>query len=102
MRSMDKRGECRERSPCDQRYCQQKSRAPAFDQQRSGNLQREVTNEKDSARGAEDGIGQAEIAFHPERCVSDVGAVEIIRDVKQKQKWQQPPRDSTPRTFADV
>ena len=102
MRSVDKTGERRERAPRDQRQCEQPARAPALHQNRARNLQREITDKKNSAGGAEDRIVQAEIAFHSKRGVSDVGAVEIIRDVEKKQKRQQPPRDSTARTFPGV
>src|SRR5581483_11363808 len=100
MRSVDKAGQRRQRSPCDQGYRQQKSRAPAFDQQRSRNLQRKITNEKDSACGAEDGIGEAQIAFHSKRCVSDVGSVQVVGEVEKKKKRQETPRNSTARTFS--
>ena len=99
---MDKSSERCERAPRDQRYREEEPRAPAFDQQRSWNLQREIADEENSTGRAEHRIGQAEVAFHSKRRVSDVGAIEIIRDVKQKEKREQPPRDSTARTFPGV
>src|SRR6266550_4053842 len=45
---------------------------------------------------------KTQVAFHSKRRIGDVCAIEVIRDVKQKQKRQKPPRDSTARTFAGV
>src|SRR5260370_8202496 len=47
-------------------------------------------------------MAETQVAFHSKRRICDVCAIEVIRDVKQKQKRQKPPRDSTARTFAGV
>src|SRR6266571_7926280 len=96
---MDKSSERCERAPRDQRYREEEPRAPAFNQQRSWNLQREIADEENSARGSEAGVAQAEIALHPERRVGDVRTIEVVRDVKEKKERQKPPRNATARTF---
>src|SRR5262249_53712785 len=57
---------------------------------------------ENSARRAKDRIGHTEIAFHPERRVGDVRAIEIIGDVEKKKKRQKTPRNSRARTFPSV
>ena len=99
---MHKTGQDSQRAPDDQGVREQTSCAPAFHQERPGNLQREITDKENSARRAIHRIGQAPIAFHAELGVGDIGAIKIVRDVEEEKKRQQPPRDSTTRTCPGV
>jgi hypothetical protein len=61
-------------------------------------LQGKISNEENATGRAKNGIAQAKIALHPKRRVSDVGPIQIIRDVEEKKKREQTPRDPTART----
>src|ERR1043166_21947 len=101
-RAPDKTGQSCQRTPCNQRERQQTLRAPAFHQKRPGNLQPEITNKEDSTRGAKDRVSQTQVAFHPQRGVGDIRPIQIVRDVEDKEKRQQPPRNASARACSNV
>ena len=99
-RRADETGQGRERTPGDESECTAvQPCAPAFHKEGTGNLQREIADEENPAGRAEDRIAQTQVAFHAEGGIGDVGAVEIVRDVEEKKKRQEPPGDATARPW---
>src|SRR5205814_777032 len=89
VRSAHKTGEGGERAPGDQSNRQEQPGAPAFHQERPGNLQRKIADKKNSTRRSKNRIGQTEIGLHLEHGgrEGDIRAIEIVRDVEEKKKW---------------
>src|SRR5262249_46155014 len=62
-----------------------------------GNLQDQVSGEKNSEAEAKDGVVEPQIVLHSDSGVSHAGAIEKICTVEQKQKGKQPNRNFAPR-----
>ena len=69
------------------------ARAPRLGQDRAGNLQQAISEEKYSRAEAEYLVGEFELARHLQPGEADIHAIEVGGDVQQKKKRNQPSRD---------
>ena len=76
-------------------------RAPAFDDEGSGNLQQDVANEEDSGAKAEHAVTEMQIMGHLEGSVSHIHSVEERNDIEQLEKRKQAAADAASGTLRD-
>ncbi len=86
---MDQGGQRGQRPPSDHGHRNHAARAPALDQEATGDLQSHIAKEENARSQAEDAVAESQIARHAERGIGQVGAVKIIGDVEKEEKWQQ-------------
>ena len=89
---MHERGQRRQRSPRDHGRRDHPARAPAFHQQGARNLQGHIADEENARSQSKHAVAESEVARHADRGIRHAGAVQIIGDVKDEKKWQQPHR----------
>ena len=80
-RCLHERGGRREQSPSDENAREPFASAPSLDEQRAGNLERQIAQEKDADAETEDFFGKTEVMSHPQLCKPYVGPVEIGDEV---------------------
>src|ERR1022692_4052905 len=71
------------------------SRAPAFDDEGSRNLQQDVADEEDPGAKAEHSVTEIQIAGHLQGAVSHIHSVEERKDIEQPEKRKQAAADAT-------
>ena len=86
----------RQRSPYDHRCGNHPACAPPFDQQRARDLQGYIAEEENADPHAKHAIVESKVASHSNRGIGDAGAVKIVGDVKDKNKWKQPKGNVVP------
>src|SRR4029077_13810012 len=64
---------------------------PALEHQVARHLEEEIAREKYSRSEAIDGIRESELLLHLQRRKPEVDAVQVRRDIKEKQKRHEPP-----------
>src|SRR5262249_17640974 len=64
--------------------------APAFDQQRAGDLQQDITDVEQPGPEPEHLIVEAEVAGHPQAGKAYIGAVQVGNQVEEQQERHQP------------
>src|SRR5437016_627940 len=74
---------------------------PFFHQDAAGNLQQKIAPEKNAGAEAQDLVGERQLAFHLQRCVTNVYAVEISNDKESEKIRQQSPHDTETSAIAD-
>src|SRR5258708_21983631 len=67
--------------------------APGLRQHRAGNFQQTISEEEYACAEAKHFVGKMELASHVQTREADVHAIDERRNVEQKQKWNQPPRN---------
>jgi hypothetical protein len=65
-------------------------RAPEFHQQGPGHLQCHVADEENAGSRSKDAVAESQLAGHSDRGIGHAGAVDVICDVEEEKKWQQP------------
>src|SRR5215475_8602296 len=77
---------CANRPPC----------APSLSQHRARYLQGHIAQEEDADAETKHAIIEPKVARHSNPGVSHARAIEIVRDVKEENEWQQPKRKAAP------
>ena len=86
----------RDQAPGDQNPREPFARAPAFDEQRAGNFQREIAEEEDADAQAEDFVGELQVAGHAQLREADIGPVEISHQINEDHQRHDAPGDFAP------
>src|SRR5262249_21352804 len=89
-------------SPTDQNARDPFARAPPLCDQRAGNFENKIADEKDAGAQSEDAVAEGEVMRHLQPGVTDVYAIQKGNDVEEKQKWQEPPGDTAARAVANA
>src|SRR6202044_2803509 len=97
--SMDEPHKHRDDSPRDHDAGDPPPGTPALDDERSGNFQQNVADEKDSRAQTKHPVAESQIMRHFECRVGDVYAVQESNDVEQPEEGQQTKRDPAPRAL---
>src|SRR5437588_4547938 len=75
--------------------------APFFHQDTAGNLQQKIAPKKDAGAEAQDLVGERELAFHLQRGVTNVYAVEISNDKEAEKIRHQSTHDAATSAIGD-
>jgi hypothetical protein len=92
-RRTDKCRASRNQAPSDENSREPFARAPSFDEECTGNFQREIAEEEDADAQAEDFVGELQVAGHAQLGEADIGPVEISHQIKKDHQRHDAPGD---------
>src|SRR5262249_42792569 len=98
---LDKTHEHREYAPGDHDACDPLARTPFLHQDTAGDLQQEVSPEKDAGAKAEDLVRERQLTFHLQRCIADIHAIKVGNDKEGEEVRDQSPHDPATSAIGD-
>src|SRR5262249_28539141 len=93
-------GQNRHDSPRDHDPPQPLPRAPALHEQCARYLEQDIAEVEDADTKPKDAIAEPEIGAHPQVGKRHIDAVDVVDEIDQKDKWEQPPGNTPPRSNA--
>jgi len=93
---VDERHQHRHHSPGNHDAHDPATSSPSLHDQRPGDFQQEVTEKENPRSEPDHTLAEPEIMGHLERRRTNVHAIEKCDHVQQKQKGEEPPRDTMP------
>jgi hypothetical protein len=91
----------RNNSPSQEDSGNQPASTPFLDDDGSGNLQQEISNEEYPCSETVDFRREPEVTSHLKRCVANIDAIKVGDDVEQEQKWEKALAYAAPRSIPD-